>query len=60
MAESLMNEWAKTGVTPEIYVMPKSLGLPHDLIDMQQEVKDPELVYTAVVDIVEGRAPTFE
>jgi esterase/lipase len=36
------------------------LGLPHDPIDMQQEVKDPDLVYTAVVDIVEGRPPTFE
>jgi esterase/lipase len=60
MAVSLMNEWAKTGVTPEIYVMPKSLGLPHDLIDLQQEVKDPDLVYTAVVDIVEGRQPVFK
>ncbi len=60
MAVDLMKAWARTGITPEIYVMPASLGLPHDIIDMNQDVKDPELVYTAVVDIVEGRQPTLK
>jgi esterase/lipase/membrane associated rhomboid family serine protease len=60
MARNVMNAWATTGITPEIYVMPASLGLPHDIIDLNQEVKNPDLVYTAVVDIVEGRQPTLE
>jgi pimeloyl-ACP methyl ester carboxylesterase/membrane associated rhomboid family serine protease len=60
MAVSVMNDWARTGITPEIYVMPASLGLPHDIIDLNQEVKNPDLVYTAVVDIVEGREPTLK
>ena len=47
-------------MTSEIYAMPKSLGLPHDIIDVNQEVKDTEMVYTAVVDIVEGREPVFK
>lgn len=60
MAVDVMNAWARTGITPEIYVMPASLGLPHDIIDVNQDVKDPDLVYTAVVDIVEGRQPVLK
>lgn len=60
MAIEVMNAWARTGITEEIYVMPASLGLPHDIIDKNQPEGDFDLVYAAVIDIVEGRQPVLK
>lgn len=60
MAVDVMHAWARTGITEDIYVMPKSLGLPHDIIDMNQPEGNFDLVYAAVVDIVEGKTPTLK
>jgi hypothetical protein len=37
--------------------LPKSLGLPHDLIDPAQLVQDHALVYPLIEALAEGRTP---
>lgn len=59
MTRDLIDAWKRAGLAPEIYVLPKSLGLEHDIIDVHQKVKNPELIYAAVIDIIESRKPLF-
>jgi hypothetical protein len=44
-------------VDVKVVHLPKSLGLPHDLIDPAQRVKDPALVYPLIEALAEGRTP---
>ena len=56
-AEQVIDEWRADGVDVKVVHLPKSLGLPHDLIDPAQRVQDPALVYPLIEALAEGRTP---
>ena len=56
-AEQVIDEWRAAGVDVKVVHLPKSLGLPHDVIDPAQPVKDPALVYPLIEALAEGRTP---
>ena len=56
-AEQVIDEWRADGVDVTVVHLPKSLGLPHDLIDPAQAVQDPALVYPLIEALAEGRTP---
>ena len=56
-ALEVAEEWQRAGVDVRIVRIPASTGLPHDLIDMAQPVKRPDLVYPLIVALAEGREP---
>ncbi len=57
MARSLLPLWQKHGAQTETFEFPKSLGLRHDLIDVQQSRQRDDIVYPVLIDLMEGRQP---
>lgn len=57
MARSLLPLWERQGAQTETFAFPKSLGLRHDLIDVQQRNQKPDIVYPVLMDLMEGRQP---
>lgn len=49
--------WRRAGVDVTIVRIPAALGLPHDVIDMAQDVRRPDVVYPLVIAVAEGRQP---
>lgn len=56
-AEQVIDEWRADGVDVQVVHLPKSLGLPHDVIDPAQPVQDHALVYPLIEALAEGRTP---
>ena len=56
-AEDLRADWRSTGVRVPLVRLPKSLGLPHDVIDVAQPDHDVAVVYPQVIALAEGRTP---
>jgi esterase/lipase len=49
--------WRAHGATVHEYELSKALGLPHDVIDPRQPVRQPEVVYPAIAAMITGRSP---
>ena len=50
------NAWAAHGGPVSLYRLP-AVGLPHDVIDVDQPDGDPEFVYPILVDLLDGERP---
>ncbi len=48
--------WAARGGPVALYRLP-AIGLPHDVIDVDQPEGDPDLVYPILVDLLDGNRP---
>ena len=53
---SFANAWAAHGGPVSLYRLP-AVGLPHDVIDVDQPDGDPELVYPILAELLEGNRP---
>jgi esterase/lipase len=53
----LAMRWKAHGATVRQYELTAALGLPHDVIDPRQPVRRPEVVYAAMIAMVNGRSP---
>jgi esterase/lipase len=56
-AEELRDDWRSAGARMMLVRLPKSLGLPHDVIDPAQPDQDIAVVYPQLVALAEGRTP---
>jgi esterase/lipase len=54
-AEGLRDDWELSGARVALVRFPKSLGMPHDVIDPAQPDQDIAVVYPQLVALVEGR-----
>ena len=50
------NAWAAHGRPVSLYRLP-AVGLPHDVIDVDQPEGDPEFVYPILVELLDGERP---
>ena len=50
------NAWAAHGGPVSLHRLP-AVGLPHDVIDIDQPDADPELVYPILIDLLDGERP---
>jgi esterase/lipase len=56
-AEELRDAWRSVGARVPLVRLPKSLGLPHDVIDPAEPDQDIAVVYPQLVALAEGRTP---
>jgi carboxylesterase len=56
-AEELRDAWRSAGARAPLVWLPKSLGLPHDVIDPAQPDQDIAVVYPQLIALAEGRTP---
>lgn len=56
-AEELVDAWETSGAEVTVVRLPKSLGLPHDVVDVAQPEGKPDVVYPVLVALAEGRTP---
>lgn len=56
-AEELVAAWEQAGVEVTVVRLPKSLGLPHDVVDVAQPKGRTRIVYPVLVALAEGEAP---
>jgi hypothetical protein len=47
--------WAADGASVHTSELPKTLGLPHDVIDPRQRIKRPDIVYPLLLDLIAGQ-----
>lgn len=50
--EALAAAWRGAGADVDSYEFPRSLGLPHDMIDVQQPTARPEVVYPVLLGLL--------
>ena len=55
--EKLVAAWEKAGADVTVVRLPKSLGLPHDVVDVAQPKQRADAVYPILVALAEGREP---
>lgn len=55
---ALADLWRRTGATVTHHEFPAALGLPHDVVDVQQPAQRTDVVYPVLVDLVTGPART--
>jgi carboxylesterase len=53
----LARRWRAHGATVHEYELSAALGLPHDVIDPRQPVRQPDVVYPAIAAMITGRSP---
>ncbi len=58
-AEELALRWQEHGATVNVVRLPLALELGHDLIDPHQPTGDPDFVYQALIDMMNGVTPTI-
>jgi carboxylesterase len=56
-AEELRAAWRSAGARVPLVWLPKSLGLPHDVIDPAEPDQDIAVVYPQLIALAEGRTP---
>lgn len=56
---ALARRWSARGASVDAYRLPASLGLPHDVIDPRQRIRRLDVVYPALVNLIEGRRPAI-
>lgn len=56
-AEKLVAAWESAGAEVTVVRLPKSLGLPHDVVDVAQPKQRSDDVYPILVALAEGREP---
>jgi esterase/lipase len=54
-AEKLVAAWRASGTRVTVVRLPKSLGLPHDVVDIAQPKGRTEVVYPVLVALAEGK-----
>jgi pimeloyl-ACP methyl ester carboxylesterase len=54
---ALGRRWLQHGASVEVFELPDSLGLPHDVIDPRQQVRRTDVVYPVVLALVHGETP---
>jgi len=55
--EKLVAAWEQAGADVTVIRLPKSLGLPHDVVDVAQPKQRADAVYPILVALAEGREP---
>jgi carboxylesterase len=55
---SLGRAWQAHGADVHVFELPASLGLRHDVIDPRQPIRRPDVVYPALIAMVNGREPS--
>ncbi|HEX3867005.1 MAG TPA: hypothetical protein VHV78_09640 [Gemmatimonadaceae bacterium] len=53
----LARRWARAGARVPVYQFPRSLGLPHDVIEPADVNANPIVVYPALVSLLHGESP---
>jgi alpha-beta hydrolase superfamily lysophospholipase len=56
-AESLATTWQEAGANVTVVRLPKSWGLPHDVVDVAQPKQRVDDVYPVLVALAEGKQP---
>jgi hypothetical protein len=49
---ALVESWRARGAKVTTYEFPKALGLPHDVVDVQQPAANPEVVYPVLLGLL--------
>jgi esterase/lipase len=57
---AMARRWAGRGAAVDVYQLPDTLGLPHDVIDPRQAVRRLDVVYPAIAALVRGDRPSSE
>ncbi len=55
LARRVVSSWQRHGREVDVEVLPRSMGLIHDLIDPRQPDADTETVYPIVIDMISGQ-----
>jgi hypothetical protein len=56
-AEKLVTAWENAGAEVTVLRLPKSWGLPHDVVDVAQPKQRVDDVYPILVALAEGKPP---
>jgi len=55
---SLGRSWQRQGADVHMFELSASLGLPHDVIDPRQATRRPDVVYPALIAMLNGQQPS--
>jgi carboxylesterase len=55
---SLARSWHQHGADIHVFELSADLGLPHDVIDPRQPIRRPDVVYPALIAMVNGQRPS--
>jgi len=58
-ARKVLAQWIAHGSNADEFVIDEKYGLPHDVIDIQQNASNPELIYPIMIDLIEERTPVM-